>query len=129
MIEIECKELTLDEQLALAGSLSDSLAGEALALVSDTRIRFDDLSGREVEPARVEALVRDFISKRKDAKLYSLEWSGETMTVHTPDPLVRSRGRRVGQLPDNVMMCPFCSFVTPYQELYNVHMRSHGFGI
>jgi hypothetical protein len=129
MIEVECKELTLDEQLALAASLSDSLAGRAIALVSDSRIRMDTISKSGLEPSQVERIVLAFISKRRDARLYSFDWSGETMTIHSPDPLARSRGRKVSQLPDNVMICPFCPFVTPYQEAYNVHVRSHGFGV
>jgi hypothetical protein len=127
VLEVECKELTLDEQLALASSFSDSLAERALALVSDSKIVFDSLSGPALEHSEVEALARGFVSKRKDAELYSFEWNGEVMVIHSPDPLVRSRSRKVATLPDNLLMCPFCSFVTPYQEAYNVHVRSHGF--
>jgi len=127
MVEVDCSELTADEQLALASSISDSLAGRTLALVSDTKIVFDNLSGPAISQSEIEAQVRTFVSRRKDAKLYSLEWKGEVMVIHSPDPLVRSRGRMEGRLPDNLMMCPFCSFVTPYQEAYNVHVRSHGF--
>jgi hypothetical protein len=129
MFEIECKELTLDDQLALAASISEVPAGGAIALVSDTKIRLDALSASGLRPAEIEKLVRAFISKRKDSEHYSIEWKGETLAIHSPDPLARSRGRKVGQLPDNVLACPFCPFVTQYQEAYNVHVRSHGVGV
>jgi hypothetical protein len=129
MISIECREMTVDEQLALASSISEGLAGKGVALVKDSSIVLDMMS--EVEAGEVVALVRIFVSKRKDAQYYSVGAEGEHIIVHTPDPLSRSRGRKdTGQLlPDNLLKCPFCPFVTPYQELYNVHFRSHGFGI
>ena len=129
MIEIECGELTTDEQLALAASISDALAGKALALVNGARIVIDEISGSGPRPADIEALARNFVTRRKDAKFYSLEWKGSTLVVHSPDPLSRSRARKDARLPDNLLMCPFCPFVTPYQEAYNVHVRSHGFGV
>jgi hypothetical protein len=129
LISIDCAELTVDEQLALAAAISDGLEGLALALVKDTKIVLDQMSNQEPDPSRVEAIVRRFISRRKDSQYYSLEREGTTFVVHSPDPLARARGRREGELPKNLLKCPFCSFVTPYQELYDVHFRSHGFAL
>jgi hypothetical protein len=128
MIEVECAEMTVDEQLALASTISDGLAGKAVALIKDSKIVLDALSG-EATPEEVERLVRDFASKRKDPAEWSVEGSGASIVVHSSDPLSRSRGRKdTGQmLPDNLFKCPFCPFVTPYEELYVVHYRSHGF--
>ncbi len=119
--------MTFDEQLALAMAISDGLGGRAEALIKDRKVVLDEIS--KVDPAEVLTLVRDFASKRRDSQHYSAETSGERIVVHTPDPLSRSRGRKdTGQLlPDNIMKCPFCPFVTPYQEMYNIHVRSHGF--
>ena len=130
MIEVDCSEMTVDEQIALASAISDGLGGKGMALVKDTKIVLDTISGK-VSIDEVLVLVRDFVKKRKEAQSYSVESDGDEIIVHTPDPLARSRGRRdTGQLlPPNLLKCPFCSFVTPYQELYNVHVRSHGFGI
>ncbi|MDE1854170.1 MAG: hypothetical protein KGI38_10575 [Thaumarchaeota archaeon] len=36
--------------------------------------------------------MRSFVSKRKEAQHYSIEEKGGCIVVHTPDPLVRSRG-------------------------------------
>lgn len=127
LISIDCAELTTDEQLALAAAISDGLEGSALALVKDTKIVLDPMSNQEPDPSRVEAIIRHFISRRKDSQYYSLEREGGTFVVHSPDPLARARGRRKDNLPENLLKCPFCSFVTPYQELYDVHFRSHGF--
>ena len=130
MIEVDCREMAVDEQIALASAISDGLGGRAVALVKDAMIVIDALSGT-VPASEVLPLVRDFVSKRKDAQHYSVEQDGDVIVVHTPDPLARSRGRKdTGQLlPPNLLKCPFCSFVTPYQELYFVHVRAHGFGV
>ena len=122
--------MTVDEQIALASAISDGLAGKGVALVKDTKLVLDTLSGK-ISSGDVLALVRRFVSKRREAQLYSVEAHGDKITVHTPDPLARSRGRKdTGQLlPPNLLKCPFCNFVTPYQELYDVHFRSHGFAL
>ncbi|MDG6909411.1 MAG: hypothetical protein JRN08_03490 [Nitrososphaerota archaeon] len=128
MIKVDCSEMTLDDQLALASAISDGLGGRAFAFVKDDRLALDTVSGK-VTTGEVAAIVRGFVSKRKDARYYSVELDGDEVRVHTPDPLARSRGRKdTGQLlPENLLKCPFCNFVTPYQELYDVHFRSHGF--
>jgi hypothetical protein len=131
LLQIDCRELTVDEQLALAASLSDSFSGRALALVKDETIVFDLFHAPDPQRQEVEAVVSTFISGRKDSKYFSTTWDGPTLIVHSADPLARSHGRkdRGQMLPPNLMKCPFsgCGFVTPYQELYAVHVRSHGF--
>lgn len=130
VIEVDCSEMTLDDQLSLASAISDGLGGRAVALVKDDKLVLDTMSN-EVGVDEVANLVRGFTSKRKDAQHYSVETDKDDVKVHTPDPLARSRGRKdTGQLlPDNLLKCPYCPFVTPYQELYDVHMRSHLFGV
>ena len=129
MIVIDCHELTVDEQLALASSLSDQLQGRAIALVRDEDIVFDVMRGNDLDQGQIESLVKQFISRRKESEHYSVERKGETLVVHSADPLARGRGRMEGRLPDNLLQCPFCPFVTPYQEAYVVHVRSHGVGV
>jgi len=128
LIQVDCSEMTLDDQLALASAISDGLGGRVVAAVKDADIVLDTLTGT-VSQGDVMVIVRSFVSKRKDARQYSVESEGDRIIVHTPDPLARSRGRKdTGQLlPPNLLKCPFCNFVTPYQELYDVHFRSHGF--
>ena len=130
MIEIDCREMTLDDQLALASAVSDGLGGRAVALVKDDKLALDTMSNK-VSVGEVEGVVRGFLSKRKEAEHYSVEADGDEIVVHSPDPLARSRGRKdTGQLlPDNLLKCSYCAFITPYQELYDVHVRSHLFGV
>jgi len=129
MLETDCPEVTVDEQLALAGDLSDSFQGKVVALLSGEKIVFDTIEGPPPAEQRIEQLVSDFISRRKESQYYSIERTGKTLVVHSADPLARERGRKQTGLPDNVLKCPFCSFVTPYQEAYDVHFRSHLFGV
>jgi hypothetical protein len=127
VIRIECKELNTDEQLALAAAISDGLEGSAIALVKDTGIVLDPMKNEDPDPSRVESIVKSFLSRRKDSQYYTLERNGTRFVVHSPDPLARARGRRKSNLPENVLKCPWCGFVTPYEELYVIHTRSHGF--
>lgn len=126
VIQIDCHELTLDEQLALAAAISDELHGKAIALIRDVKILIDPLKKDKTEPTEVEAIARHFLSRRKDALHYSVERVGDSLLIRSPDPIARARGRKMAQLPGNLLQCPFCPFVTPYQELYNVHVRAHG---
>lgn len=129
MIVIGCQEMTVDEQLALASAISDALGGGAVALVKDTKIVVDVLSDPAPHATDLEPIIQRFLSRRKDAQHYSLETDEDAFVIHSPDPLARSRGRKLAQLPENVLKCPYCAFVTPYQELYDVHFKSHLFGI
>ncbi len=129
MVQIDCRELTVDEQLALAGALSDDLGGQVVVLVRDSDIVFDVLTGAPPSESEIEAVTMGFISKRKDSEHYSIERQGDRIVVHSADPLARARGRKEGTLPDNLLKCPYCSFVTPHQEAYDVHVHSHAFGL
>ncbi|HEV2226249.1 MAG TPA: hypothetical protein VGR56_05520 [Nitrososphaerales archaeon] len=126
MISIECIELTRDEQIALATAVSEGFRGAAIALIQDSKIVIDLVNNARIDPLEIEGIVRQFVSRRKDAQHYSVEHDGDSILVHSPDPLARSRGRKKAQLPGNLLQCPSCGFITQYQELYNIHVRSHG---
>jgi hypothetical protein len=129
LFTIDCHELTVDEQLALASALSEGLEGKALALVRDIDIVFDTLGAKGIDEVQVEAMVRRFVAKRKDGKYYSVEREGDSLVVRSADPLARSRGRKNPGLPANLLKCPACSYVTEYQEALTVHLRSHYAGL
>ena len=82
MIEVDCSELTLDQQLALASTISESLAGRAVGLVRDTKIVLDTISGN-VSLADVEQIVSEFVSKRKESQYYSVEVKGRESSLFT----------------------------------------------
>jgi hypothetical protein len=126
-LEIDCTELTADEQLALAGELTESLGGKAIALPKGRRIVFDSVSGSAPDEGAIRAAVADFIARRKDSSHYSLEMESGDIIVRSPDPIAASHSKNVEKLPPNLLKCPFCPFVTPYEELYVVHYRAHGF--
>jgi hypothetical protein len=129
MITINCHGLTSDEQLALASAISDALSGNGVALARDKDIVIDTLKGPPPDPGNIESIIRKFVEKRPLAEHYSVEREGDFFLIHSPDPIAGAYGRRKSRLPDNVRQCPFCGFVTPYEELYTIHIRAHGFGI
>ena len=61
------------------------------------------------------------------------EWGddvrGETIVVHSADPVAATRRKTENTLPPNLRQCPYCSFITQYEEEYTVHVRAHLFGI
>ena len=127
MIKVDCRELTFNEQLALASHFSDGLEGRAVVLAKDEFIVFDVLKNPEPGEGEVEKLVREFTSARKDSANYSVEREDGVLVVRSPDPVKAGGERRTGSLPPNLKKCPFCGFVTPYDEMYTVHIRAHGF--
>ena len=153
---IDCRELTMDEELALASAISDSLNGEGIALVDREKIVIDFFGEGHLDERAVESVVSGFVSHRKGHEFYSVERVGDSLVVHSADPVAASRKRATEKLPHNLLKlgdsllvnssdaatsqkrtaeklppnlfkCPFCSFVTPYEELYTVHTRLHGF--
>ena len=127
MISIDCSELSADEKLALASSISDALAGVALALIRGESIVLDILSDQNLDVGRVEAIVTNFISRRKDSEGYSIEVEGEEIIVRSADPIAAMRRKRESEMPPNVSQCPFCGFFTPYEEKYRAHILIHYF--
>jgi len=129
VLQIDCSELSADEKLALASEISDVLEGRALALVKLESIVFDQLSGEKISVETLQPIVSDFVSRRKDSQYYSVEVRGETLVVHSADPIAASRRKTEYTLPPNLRQCPYCSFITQYEEEYTVHMRAHLFGV
>jgi hypothetical protein len=128
VIVIDCSELSADEKLALAAQISDDMSGSVFALVKGTNIVLDALTREKPELSEVKAVVADFISRRKDGSDYSMDVSEDQITVHSADPVAALRKRRQNELPPNLKQCPYCAFVTEYEELYTVHVRAHGVG-
>jgi hypothetical protein len=128
MNEIDCRELTADEQLALAGAITGALQGKGVALVRGSSIVIDWLGGEPADDEAALAAILEFLARRHEANQYTVEKGARGWVLHSPDPVRASKRRRQAGLPPNLMKCPFCSFVTPYEEEYVVHYRSHGFG-
>ena len=152
---IDCGELTMDEELALASAISDSLNGQGVALVDREKVVIDFFGKGQLDETTVETVVSAFVTEKKGRELYSVERVGDSLVVHSADPVAASRKRATEKLPHNLLKlgdsllvnssgpaasrkrttekvppnlfkCPFCSFVTPYEELYTVHTRWHG---
>jgi hypothetical protein len=124
---VDCGELMMDEELALVSAISDSLKGRGIALVNGEKIVFDSFGEGQLDEREVELVVSEFVAHRKGGEFYSVERVGDSLVVHSADPVAASRRRPTEKLPPNLLKCPFCPFVTPYQEMYVVHTRSHGF--
>jgi len=129
VLTIDCSELSADEKLALASAISDALEGRVLALVQLDGIAIDRLTDERVGVEDLQPIVSDFVSRRKNAQYYSIEVRGEKMVVHSADPVAAASRKTENALPPNLRQCPYCSFLTEYEVEYNVHLRSHLFGV
>ncbi len=129
MLTIDCSEISADEKLALASQISDALEGRALALTKSDSIVLDMLTDEGVDLGTLEAIVHEFVSRRNDSEYYSMDVSDETIMIHSADPIAASRRKTENTLPPNLKQCPFCAFITQYEEEYVVHYRSHLFGV
>ena len=125
MIKVDCSELTQDEQLALAASISDALQGRSLGLVNGDSIVIDTISGPELDVAHLAHLVEEFVSRRKDAQYYSVEKQGDKVVVHSPDPLAAKRTRTHFRVPPGAYQCPACGLILPDEGRYQTHLRTH----
>jgi hypothetical protein len=125
MIRVDCSELTQDEQLALAASISDELQGKSLALVSGDSIVIDRISGPALDVAQLARLVERFVSKREDANYYSVKRQGDKVVVHSPDPIAATRTRTHYRVPPGAYQCPACGLILPDEAKYQTHLRTH----
>jgi hypothetical protein len=129
MLRVDCTELTADEKLALASEISDALGGKAIALSQGDHIVLDQLTDEAVTVDAVQPIVSGFLSRRREGEFYWSEVQGETIVVHSADPIAASHRKPESTLPPNLRQCPYCSFITEYEEEYVVHTRSHLFGV
>jgi hypothetical protein len=129
MILVDCSELSADEKLALASQISDSLEGVAVALVKGEDIVLDQLTDEKVEPSMVKNAVESFIWHRDDAGHFSVEVAGDRVIVHSADPASAMSKKEHYRLPPNLKQCPYCSFISEYDEEMTVHVRTHLFGV
>ena len=125
MLKVDCTELTTDEMLALASSINEGMHGKAIALVNNGSVVIDQVDKDGVSVGDISSLVREFISRRKDSEHYSMNLEGDTIIINSADPVAAKASKRPAGLPQNILACPFCPFVTPYQELYNTHVATH----
>ncbi len=128
MILVDCSQLTAHEKLELASRISDSFEGLAIALVKGESIVLDDLSKEKPEPSSVKKAVAGFVSKWKDAGHYTVELAGDRIIVHSSNRAT-AKEKAENTLPPNLKQCPYCAFVTQYEEQMTVHVRAHLFGV
>ena len=125
MIEVDCAELSNDEELALASEISDRLEGRALALVKQDSIVLDQLTDERLDVEALRPIVGDFMSRRKDSEHYSFEVDGQKIVVHSADPIAAPRRKAENTVPPNLMQCPYCWFITQSEGEYTLHLKSH----
>ena len=125
MIKVDCSELTQEEQLALAASISDELQGKSLALVKGSSIVIDRISGPKLDVAQLVCLVEKFVSKRKDANYYGVERQEDKVVVRSPDPIAAKRNRTHYRVPPGAYQYPACGLILPDEGKYQIHLRTH----
>ncbi len=125
MIAIDCAELSTEEMLALAAAIGDKIEGKGVPVIRDNKILIDHFSDAEPTLAETLSTVHDFISRRKDAAYYSTEVDGDTIVVHSPDPLIALQKKSLHRAPPNSFQCPNCGYLASSEDQLTTHMRVH----
>lgn len=125
MIEVDCSELSQEEQLALAASISDELQGKSLALVKGSSIVIDPISGPKLDIAQLVHFVERFVSKRKNVNYYDVERQEDKVVVHSSDPIAANRNRTQYRVAPGAYQCPACGLILPDEGKYQIHLRTH----
>jgi hypothetical protein len=87
-------------------------------------IVFDELVEGAMDLRTTTRLVGDFLGEK--APDCRLESEGDAIIVRSPVPRVKTAPNE--SLPPGLLQCPFCAFVTLYEEEYTVHERAHLWG-
>jgi hypothetical protein len=124
LIKIDCKEIP-DQILALATYLGDKSEGNAVPLVKNDRIVFDEIVLGGLDLGATARSVGNFISENDLGCTFTVE--KETISIHSP--ILRKRSKNLNTLPPGLLQCPYCSYVTQYAEELTVHTRAHLFGV
>ncbi len=111
--------------LASAAAIGDKIEGKGVPVIRDDKILIDHFSGAEPTLAEALSTVHDFISKRKDAAYYSAEVDGDTIVVHSPDPLNALQKKSLRRAPPNSFQCPNCGYLASSEDQLTMHMRVH----
>ena len=125
MIKIDCSELSGEVKLALAEAVSEGLRGSGIALLDGDFVAIDPLSGPGVSVARVQSVVKSYLSSRKDASTYRVENVGEHLAVRSSVAVPAKEKRVEDRLPPGLFQCPVCGFMTTSEEGYQDHLRMH----
>jgi hypothetical protein len=124
LIEIDCREIP-DQVLALATYIGDRSDGVAVPLVKNDRIVFDEIVPGGLDLDATARSVGEFITENDLGCTLTVE--NEVVVVHSP--ILRKRSKNMNTLPPGLLQCPYCSYVTQYQEELTVHTRAHLFGV
>lgn len=109
-----------ENTINLAASMAEELASlEIIPIIKNNEIVLDDSSSSgslSIEEALQHVRRSLDRSKTKYRYIYVKE-----KTIYVED---LEGGERISEPP--LLFCPFCGYVTQYEEVYWIHVKSHG---
>ena len=104
----------------LAASLAEELASiEVIPIIKNNEVILDDSSlSKTLSIEEALLFVRRSLEKSK-TKYRCIYVKGETIYVEDVES-----GEKVSEPP--LLFCPFCGYATQYEEVYWIHVKSHG---
>lgn len=118
MIKIKLRRQ--ENTVNLAAGIAEELASlEVVPIIKNNEIMLDDSSSkRTVSVEEALSYVRRSLEKSRTKYRY-LYVKGETIYVEDLE------GEEKTSEPP-LLFCPFCGYVTQYEEIYWIHVKSHG---
>lgn len=109
-----------ENTINLAASLAEELGSlEVFPIIKNNEIVLDDSSSSRILSIE-EALpyIRRSLEKSKTKYRY-IHVKGETIYIEDVES-----GEKISEPP--LLFCPFCGYATQYEEIYWIHVKSHG---
>ena len=117
MITIDCKDLE-DLMLEAAVYLADNI--EAVTAIKTACIALDPLTDSKLNTKNVKTHLEGFLTKRGILQDFIIKVDGEKIKVTA----ISERKIEDKNVQSPFLMCPHCGFVTPYEEVLDVHMKA-----
>ena len=112
-----------ENAVKLAARLCEKLAANAvIPILNRSQIILDDTSA--LVPPKINEIYRRIMMFRSEAKGNVGKMSGAEDEVGIED----EKPRKEEHHPAKFFVCPHCGYITPYEEEYWVHLKTHYLG-
>ena len=117
MITIDCKDME-DLLLEAAVYLADNIG--AVPAIKTGCIALDPLTDSELNTNNVKTHLERFLTERGIIQHFIIKVGGEMIKITA----ISERKIQENNIQSPFLMCPYCGFVTSYEEELDVHMKA-----
>jgi len=124
MVQVDCTQAS-GLEVELASYFSERLKG-VLPLVKRRKVVFDETSsGRGLTTTEVVDVLKSFLAARSLSRDYEIALERDEITLRAQKPSPARKFKGGHRPPPNLHICPHCGYVTPYEDVYWIHVKTH----